>query len=171
MVRRPRNSIQLRRDPRPPLLRTPRPQRRCASGMVPLHFNATPANMRTRAVQGCRRYARARRQCRIPTASRSLPTFSGGDSWAEPLWKTAHSPRRRCASGADWVRVPTGSVSPVGGAPQCMIPRWGPRALPKRDASRLGSLSYGRSLDWRLRLPDSGLVRRLCPVSSGSGHV
>ena len=48
------------------------------------------------------------------------------------LWRTAHSPQRRCASGADWVRVPTGSVSPVG-------------ALPKRDASRLGSLSYGRS--------------------------
>ncbi len=30
--------------------------------------------------------------------------------------------------------------------------------------------SCGRSLDWRLRLPDSGLLR-LCPVSSPSGHV
>jgi hypothetical protein len=48
----------------------------------------------------------------------------------------------------------------------------GPSAdwVPKRDASRLGSHSYGRSLDLRLRLPDSGLIR-LCPVSSPSGHV
>jgi hypothetical protein len=26
-----------------------------------------------------------------PRASRALATFSGGGSWAEPLWKTAHS--------------------------------------------------------------------------------
>ncbi len=29
----------------------------------------------------------------------------------------------------DWGPFPTGSVSPVGGAPQRIIPRWGPRAL------------------------------------------
>ncbi len=45
-----------------------------------------------RAVQGGRRYARARRQSRIPTASHALATFSGGGSWAEPLLQTA--PRR-----------------------------------------------------------------------------
>ena len=68
--------------------------------------------------------------------SRAPVTLSGGGSWAEPLWKTAHSPQRRCASGADWVRVPF-----------------------LRNQS-----------DAALRLLDSGLVR-LCPVSSGSGHV
>jgi hypothetical protein len=60
--------------------------------LVPSHFNAAPANMPTRAVQGCRRYARTRRRSWIPTTSRALATFSGGGSWAEPLWKTA--PRR-----------------------------------------------------------------------------
>ncbi len=39
--------------------------------MVPSHFNATAANRRTRAVQGCRRYARTRRRSRIPTPTRS----------------------------------------------------------------------------------------------------
>ena len=53
--------------------------------MVPSHFNATPANLRTRAVQGRRRYARTRRRSSIPTTSRSLATFSGGGSWAEPF--------------------------------------------------------------------------------------
>ncbi len=48
--------------------------------------------MCTRAVQGRRRYTRARRWSSIPTASRPLPTFSGGGSWAERCLKTA---RRR----------------------------------------------------------------------------
>ena len=39
--------------------------------MVPSHFNATPANMRTRAVQGRGRYAHARRVSSIPTPTRS----------------------------------------------------------------------------------------------------
>jgi hypothetical protein len=67
--------------------------------MVPSHFNATPTNIPTRAVQGRRRYARARRRFSILTASRALATFSGGGSWAEPLWKTAHR------------RIPTEGVS------------------------------------------------------------
>jgi hypothetical protein len=58
--------------------------------MVPSHFNATPANVPPRAVQGRRRYARTRCRSSIPTTSRPLPRFSGGGSWAEPLWKTAH---------------------------------------------------------------------------------
>ena len=49
---------------------------------------------------------------------------------------------------ADWVRVPTGSVSPVG-------------ALPKRDASRLGSLSCGRS-------PIQGFAFLLPAASAGA---
>ena len=61
-----------------------------AQTVVASHFNATPANVPTRAVQGRRRCACTRRRSSIPTASRSLPTFSGGGSWAEPLWKTAH---------------------------------------------------------------------------------
>ncbi len=61
-----------------------------AQTVVPSHFNVTPANLRPRAVQGRRRYARARRRSRIPTTSRALATFSGGGSWAEPLLKTAH---------------------------------------------------------------------------------
>ena len=43
------------------------------------------------------------------------------------------------------VRVPTGSLSPVGGAPQHGTMRWGPRALPKRDESRLGSPASQRT--------------------------
>ncbi len=54
---------------------------------------------RTRAVQGRRRYARTRRRSGIPSTSRALATFSGGGSWAEPLWKTAHR------------RIPTEGVS------------------------------------------------------------
>ncbi len=69
--------------------------------------------------------SRPRRAAALRATARALATFSGGGSWAEPLFADAPS--------ADWVRVPTGSVSPVG-------------ALPKRDASRLGSLSYGSSL-------------------------
>jgi hypothetical protein len=61
-----------------------------AQTAVASHFNATPANMPTRAVQGRRRYARTRCRSSIPTTSRSLPTFSGGGSWAEPPLKTAH---------------------------------------------------------------------------------
>ncbi len=58
--------------------------------MVPSHFNGPPANVPTRAVQGRRRSARTRRRSSIPTTSRALATFSGGGSWAEPLWETAH---------------------------------------------------------------------------------
>ncbi len=58
--------------------------------ILPSHFSVPPANMGTRAVQGRTRYARARRQSRIPITSRALATFSGGGSWAEPLWQTAH---------------------------------------------------------------------------------
>ncbi len=68
-----------------------------AQTVVPSHFNVQPANVPTRAVQGRRRYARAHRRSRIPTTSRSLATFSGGGSWAEPLWKAAH--RRIPAEG------------------------------------------------------------------------
>ena len=80
----------------------------------PQHFNATPANVRTRAVQGRRRYARTRRRSRLPTTSRALATFSGGGSWAEPLGKTA--PRR----------IPTEAVqlgaSPSGFGPPPLVP-------------------------------------------------
>jgi hypothetical protein len=58
--------------------------------MVSLPFNATPANLRTRAVQGRRRYARTRRRSSIPTTARALVTCSGGGSWVEPLLQTAH---------------------------------------------------------------------------------
>jgi hypothetical protein len=65
--------------------------------MVPSHFNATAANVPTRAVQGRKRYALARRQSRIPTTSRPLATFSGGGSWAEPFGRRPIGgfPRRR----------------------------------------------------------------------------
>jgi hypothetical protein len=61
-----------------------------AQTVVASHFNATPANMPTRAVQGRRRYARTRHRSSIPTMSCPPPTFSGGGSWAEPFLKTAH---------------------------------------------------------------------------------
>jgi hypothetical protein len=64
---------------------------RCfAQTVVASHFSATAANLHTRAVQGRRRQARTRRWSSIPTTARSLPAFSGGGSWAEPLGKTAH---------------------------------------------------------------------------------
>jgi hypothetical protein len=70
--------------------------------------------MPTRAVQGRGRYARTRRRSSIPTTSRPLPTFSGGGSWAEPLWQTAHR------------RIPTEAVrfraSPSGFRPPPLVP-------------------------------------------------
>ncbi len=61
-----------------------------AQTMVHSHFNVPPPTMRTRAVQGCRRYACARLGSSTPTTPRSLPAFPGGGSWAEPFLKTAH---------------------------------------------------------------------------------
>jgi hypothetical protein len=58
--------------------------------VLPPHFSVSPPNVCTRAVQGCRRYACTRRRSSIPTASRPLPTFSGGGSWAGPFLNTAH---------------------------------------------------------------------------------
>jgi hypothetical protein len=82
--------------------------------MVPSHFNVTPANLRTRAVQGRRRYARTGRPSGIPTTSRSLATFCGGGAWAEPLLQTAHR------------RIPTERVrfraSPSGFRPHPLVP-------------------------------------------------
>jgi hypothetical protein len=102
------------------------PDRRCPAAshrtMVPSHFNATPAHLRTRAVQGRGPSARTRRRSSIPTMPRPLPTFSGGG----------------------WV--------------------------PKRDASRLGSQSYGTS-------PIQGFAFLIAASSAGarslggSGHV
>jgi hypothetical protein len=76
---------------------------------------------------------------------------------AEPLTTPLADERRRFMGqtpweddpSADWVRVPTGSVSPVG-------------ALPKRDASRLGSLSCGRSLlcGFAFQIPASSACAR-----------
>jgi len=74
--------------------------------MVLSHSNATPANLRARAVQGRRRYARTRRRFSMPTTSRALAAFSGGGSWAEPLWQTAH--KRIPAEGVRWRASPSG---------------------------------------------------------------
>ncbi len=81
-----------------------------AQTVVASHFNATPANMCTRAVQGCRRYARTRRRSRIPTTSRALATFSGGGSWAEPLLQTAH--KRIRTEGVRFRASPSGFRPP-----------------------------------------------------------
>jgi hypothetical protein len=62
-----------------------------------------------RAVRGRGRYARTRRRSSIPTTSRSLATFSGGGSWAEPLLKTAHR------------RIPTEAVR-FRASPSCFRP-------------------------------------------------
>jgi hypothetical protein len=76
-----------------------------ADTILPSHFNVSLANISTRAVQGRRRYARTRRRSSIPTTSRPLPTFSGGGSWAEPLWKTA--PRRIPTEGVRFRASPS----------------------------------------------------------------
>jgi len=62
----------------------------CAHHDPPLTLPGLARQARTRAVQGRRRYARARRRSSTPTTSRALGTFSGGGSWAEPFLKTAH---------------------------------------------------------------------------------
>ena len=95
--------------------------------MVPLHFNATPAKVRTRAVQGRGRYARTCRRFSIPRTSPPPPTFSGGGSWAEPFWKTAHGrigfPN---AMHRVWGPFPTEAVrcraSPSGFRPPPLVP-------------------------------------------------
>ena len=69
-------------DEHGPLLRTQR--------WFPHTSTPHTQNMRTRAVQGRRRYARTCRRSGIPTTSHALATFSGGGSWAEPLLQTAH---------------------------------------------------------------------------------
>jgi len=108
--------------------------------MVPSHFNATPANLRTRAVQGRRRCARTRRRSSLPTTARALATFAGSGSWAEPFWQTAH---RRIGFGSPpalfrrwepfpnamhrvWGPIPTEPVrlraSPSGFRPPPLVP-------------------------------------------------
>jgi len=94
------------------------------STILPSHFSVQPANARTRAVQGSRRYVHLRPgpgpQQRRVHLRRSPEAVHGPN----PL-------RRR----------------PIGG-------------FPRRRGGRL----YGKSLDRRLRLLDSGF-NRLCPVS------
>jgi hypothetical protein len=90
--------------------------------MVPSHFSVQPANMCTRAVQGRRRYARARRRSRIPTASRPLPTFSGGGSWAEPLLQTAHRRIPPPARGQALRKESRLEASPSGFRPRPLVP-------------------------------------------------
>jgi hypothetical protein len=80
-----------------------------AETVLPSHFSVSPANLCTRAVQGRRQCARVERESSIPTTSRSLPTFSGGGSWAEPLLETAHS------------RIPSEGVQ-FGASPSCFRP-------------------------------------------------
>ncbi len=69
---------------------------------TPLTLHGPAHHARTRAVQWRRCYARTCRPSSIPSTSRSLPTFSGGGSWTEPLLKTAHQ------------RIPTEGVSTGG---------------------------------------------------------
>ena len=78
-----------RRHPHPANPAVPLPYDLLASPptILPSHFSAPPAMMRTRAVQGRRQYARVERKSSIPTTSRPLPTFSGGGSWAVPLFE------------------------------------------------------------------------------------
>jgi hypothetical protein len=102
--------------------------------MVPSHFSATPANMRTRAVQGGGRYAHARWRSSIPATSRPLPTSSGGGSWAEPLWMTAH---RRIGFGS-----PPALFRRWEPFPNAMHRVWGP--IPTEGVRFSASLSYFR---------------------------
>jgi hypothetical protein len=105
-----------RHDPRLPLLPMSRKDMRTSRlgfGHVPFlrptqrsaaasagRYRPTPfPSRREEAVQGRRQYTRLERESSIATTSRSLPRFSGGGSWAEPLWKAAHR------------RIPTEGVS------------------------------------------------------------
>jgi hypothetical protein len=90
--------------------------------VLPSHFNVSPANICPRAVRGRGRThvlavapgSQPRRAAALRATSRSLPTFSGGGSWAEPLWKTAHQ------------RIPTEGVrfeaSPSRFRPRPLVP-------------------------------------------------
>ena len=104
--------------------------------MVPSHFNATPANLRTRAVQGCRCCARTRRRSSIPTTLRALATFSGSGSWAEPFLQTAH---RRIGFGS-----PPALFRRWEPFPNAMHRVWGPS--PTEGARLRGRVKSGTSI-------------------------
>jgi hypothetical protein len=78
--------------------------------------------MYTRAVQGRRPCARARCRSRIPTTSRAFATFSGGGSWAESLWKTAHRRIPPPARGQALRKESRWEASPSGFRPRPLVP-------------------------------------------------
>jgi hypothetical protein len=96
--------------------RGPRPHCHRASSLRPHGTSLTlpcPAREHMhKGGSGAWTYARTRRRSGIPTTSRSLPRFSGGGSWAEPFWKTAHQriPVVGVSIGGFAFRIPASSA-------------------------------------------------------------